>query len=729
VTRLINSAILSRMNLGEPFHIPDWLLRLFPFLLFASVPIVWFRRFLNRAMISGESSDPAPIHYATVRFLSLASVALWLLWTGSVIVLQPWQTMAQVFHLGPVCQSALHNLLTLLAPSLILSLLDSMSYDVTCVLRELDIPRWQHYIDSLFGRIWLTLPFALVGTGIALLNTLRKPGLIAAMLFILGGFFALILLQFGWLRRKVKLQFTPHSVSFGPLRDRAFALAQVAGVKLNQIYVFPMSRCRLANAYASEEKNLLLTDWLLRHLSIREVDAVIGHELAHMKRGHAGVQGLIFILLIAGPLFWFQWQKRVPDFANVAFFFLLCWYSIILVTQAVSRRHERHADLEGIRISQDPEAFITGLTRLDRLNMTPLEMGNLDEKIATHPSTRKRIHAVATAANVPPETINQLLANSAEPQSSEKYELPPVVEAATSGADPVFNSTLKHQMVMRYTFLYMAGLGGLPVLLIYLLSRWPAPSTYWAGCLGAALLSIAFILLIQDSAVGKLQARLRPRLRTRLFPGNQAPPLDPVFVGLSPHSGPRLYEGCHNWDLGFLEIHPGFLRYTGEQCKFTLAPEQIRSIHLGEGPRKWLQTNRIYFQWSDPASPLAHFSLCSAVSRSLWGDSRRNRHLFSRLQNWLLQFSVTTPIREERVAAFDGLPPTAEVTSQCPHDFARPSQFLLSLGLIAFLAFMISSMTLGERSRLAPRFYAAAWAAALHVFSTLPVWCRRSTSR
>src|SRR6266850_2024525 len=173
--------------------------------------------------------------------------------------------------------------------------------------------------------------------------------------------------------------------------------------------------------------------------------------------------------------------------------------------------------LEGVRISKDPEAFITALTQLDRLNMMPEELDTLDENVVTHPSTRKRIAAIARVSNLSPDHVSDLVASVRSRETVEGYELPAVVEAAAAGTSPLFNSTLKRQISLRFTFAYMFVLGGMPVLCLHLASLWPNAATQWAAYVGGALLSVATVLLVLDCAGGKLQVRLGPKLRARLL--------------------------------------------------------------------------------------------------------------------------------------------------------------------------------------------------------------------
>ena len=75
----------------------------------------------------------------------------------------------------------------------------------------------------------------------------------------------------------------------GVLRDRVFELARLAGVKVNQVYLWQTKDDRSANAAAVVGNKVLLTDYLLQNLSKRQVDYVVAHELAHLRHRHPGM--------------------------------------------------------------------------------------------------------------------------------------------------------------------------------------------------------------------------------------------------------------------------------------------------------------------------------------------------------------------------------------------------------------------------------------------------------
>src|SRR5262249_32213488 len=156
-----------------------------------------------------------------------------------------------------------------------------------------------------------------------------------------------------------------------------------------------------ANAYASDGEKLLLTDWLLRHLSPREVDAIIAHELAHMKCGHVPKLSWLTVLLCVPIVAWLRLKvKAVPDLEWVVLSALVLIHLAGLISKVLSRRFEDQADLEAVKIIGDPEALVTALVCLGQLNAMPHTLSSLDKAFSTHPSTRRRIEAIGKAGGI-----------------------------------------------------------------------------------------------------------------------------------------------------------------------------------------------------------------------------------------------------------------------------------------------------------------------------------------
>ena len=104
------------------------------------------------------------------------------------------------------------------------------------------------------------------------------------------------------LRAKIKVSgVAPEALTTGELRDRVFELAKRAAVKIKQVFVLSAGRMQIANAFATSAQTVMFTDYLLQRLTKREVHAIAGHELSHLRHGHPKKLGLTMIGVILFP--------------------------------------------------------------------------------------------------------------------------------------------------------------------------------------------------------------------------------------------------------------------------------------------------------------------------------------------------------------------------------------------------------------------------------------------
>src|SRR5262249_42812403 len=129
---------------------------------------------------------------------------------------------------------------------------------------------------------------------------------------------------------------SPRAITTGPLRDQLFDLAARAGVPIKQLYVFPTARGRLANAFAMSGGTVILTDYLLEHLSEREVVAALAHEIGHLKHDHPRkllftlVFSMIFIVLAMSMV---QIPYRFPSVATLIVAVAVSSFATMLVAR------------------------------------------------------------------------------------------------------------------------------------------------------------------------------------------------------------------------------------------------------------------------------------------------------------------------------------------------------------------------------------------------------------
>ena len=83
------------------------------------------------------------------------------------------------------------------------------------------------------------------------------------------------------------------SLAAGELRTRIFALAGRAGVTLRDVLILTSPESRPPIAFAGRWGVVILNDGVLRDLSRREVDAIVCHELAHLRAGYRGSKMIV----------------------------------------------------------------------------------------------------------------------------------------------------------------------------------------------------------------------------------------------------------------------------------------------------------------------------------------------------------------------------------------------------------------------------------------------------
>src|SRR3954454_13698130 len=186
------------------------------------------------------------------------------------------------------------------------------------------------------------------------------------------------------------------------------------------------------NAFASgmNEKQyaITVTSGLLQSLDDAEVEAVLGHELTHIRNGD--VRMLVIAVIIAGVIsffaemffrmfFYSRWESRsssndsdrgkggggiaiVIAIALVA----LAWFLSVVIRFALSRRREFLADAGSVELTKNPDAMISALRKIENrgelegATSAVMEMcvdnprSGFEDLFSTHPSIDSRIDAI-----------------------------------------------------------------------------------------------------------------------------------------------------------------------------------------------------------------------------------------------------------------------------------------------------------------------------------------------
>jgi len=372
-----------------------------------------------------------------------------------------------------------------------------------------------------------------------------------------------------------------HAVSHGALRDRLAALADKAGVRLQQLYVVPMKRSRMANAFAVQGGVVLLTDWLLENLEAREIDAVLAHELAHHRLGHP--RRLAFAAM-GGAAAGAASYLALGVAGAVAVGTVLS----LLLVRFFSRRFEYAADALAIRLTGDPEALVSGLVRITRLNHVPLQWSRTAEHGLTHPSTLRRVEAIARAGMIDAGRLRELL--SAGPPR----ERDTVPALATAGGK-LWSSASKRAEAGRLSWLLL--LAAITASAVMVSAAWTLELPRVLAAPAGAIAAFTTVTALTDLLVARGIAGLRGTLAGRL-----AAPPRARFVGFSPGESAHVYEGYFDWDLGFLAFERDALVYRGEETSFRLPRAAVVDVRRAAGPPGWIPAPRVAIEWHDPVT-------------------------------------------------------------------------------------------------------------------------------
>ena len=750
---LILRAALDSTTKAAPFHLSYGfrrgdLYRAFSimagFLLLPFLITLWMRR----AALQTAKDDPTAAWFSYFRTLNWCITGAMLLWItsgfGARHSVQNW------IHFTGVSgwRLILADVLVLVGPAFLVYLACiSISYPIYVQLKGSEWSRGEFLLQQVVtvGATALPLMFFL-----AALETLGKGSTVPMVLFLLA------YLSF-MTCRSLKLRLTkayPQAVTTGELRDRVFALAQGAGVKVGQIFVLPAGKGQVANAYAANTKVVMFTDYLLQHLTKREVDAITAHELSHLRHHHPVKRVLAFyaalflptyfnflvgqltglvalpvglLRLNGGSSLWArvysvigsfeQWSQRdfVLIVAGLAVFYFL------------SRRFEHAADAGAVRLTGDAEAQITGLLKLSRLNLMPIQWGKATESWLTHPSTVRRAERIAAAAGMPAAQLHQILENYQSLEKTRAVKDVPPVEGGpdnyyalpeVSNPDTLRSAARKRRLMQLRLWASLLTHVVPPALVALFAEKWrlegnPAFAVYVSGAILTVFLCQVVAVRLSVTGRAKQRALLAQRFQREGLPvGDRGD----VAMGFAPGAVPRFYGVNHyNWDTGFLVLSKDELVYIGEQTRFALSANQIEGVCLGQGGPSWWKPQRIYIRWRDSAKgQVGAFSFSSLEPCSTWKVRQQVRDLYARLLDWQMH-STTQPAR----AGLPELqaPSLGEVTSISPRKLGG---FKTNLRVLVFLVPLAAAVSVVFR--LDSAWYVCGVVLLARLVESIPFW-------
>jgi Zn-dependent protease with chaperone function len=647
-------------------------------LLLPIVLTLWIRR---RALNAREETK-AEICFAYFKFLKWGTLGGGLIWWSAIDLLHADDLVAFLILPIPGDYQAVMVILPWILlwcfPAAVYFLCLSLSMPMQA-LRGTKRTQRQILNQAFWSVARFLIPISLFMLGIA--ELFGSPR-VAVLLFVA----AVFTLKLGQRKLAQAYGLELHSLTSGELRDRAFAIAQKARAKLNQLYVMPTEQLRMANAFAHVGNNIFLTDYLIKNLSKREVDAIIGHEMTHLQKRHIGKGLVIVVIAMLAVGFGSVWTEHwIPEWFPVG----PAIYAVILAGIFFrSRRNEFAADAGAVKLTGDPEAMITSLVKVSRLNTIPLHWGKMDEKILTHPSTLRRITRMARSAGIPEEQIPELIRSAAAPPA-DVYAIP----STALPAGKIFSTRYKTQLSMRIAWVMLLTAAAVPAATALIVQRAHLYGTaHWVAYGVGLLMTIAVELVLANFLPlignGKLERRLREKLEKQFAPQKFR---DGLIVGMSPDASPRIYEGNWSWDSGFLTITGDRLDYQGEEAQFSVGRDEMESIALGSGPVGWWQSPSLYVTWQDAAAQKHVCNVRVLRARSMRQMARKTRLLAREMQDWSrgIQLPVGSLLaREEPRLHSDKIPGTTvfgQVTSMSPRKLVRGVFLVRLFGVDTFI--------------------------------------------
>ena len=187
-----------------------------------------------------------------------------------------------------------------------------------------------------------------------------------------------------------------------------------------QLYYIPS---RALNAFSLGTRNaaaVAITDGMLRALTLRELAAVLAHEMSHIANNDLWIMKLadvisratsflsyfgIFLLLLNVPLLMTA-STTVPWLLVLMFLFAPTLMSLLQL--ALSRTREYDADLDAARLTNDPAALAAALAKLERYQgrfwediFLPGRRIPEPSLLRTHPPTEERVRRLLEIAREP----------------------------------------------------------------------------------------------------------------------------------------------------------------------------------------------------------------------------------------------------------------------------------------------------------------------------------------
>lgn len=149
---------------------------------------------------------------------------------------------------------------------------------------------------------------------------------------------------------------------------------------------------------------VLFSSDLLEALTAGETTAIFAHEVGHLEyfdRRRLLKRNLVIWTLFAALLAATVWLGAESAlFSTLTWVWLLAILVLLVALTAGSQRREHDSDVRAVELTGDPEALVSGLTKIHNLMRMPRRWRESSEGRLSHPSLARRIRAIRESAGV-----------------------------------------------------------------------------------------------------------------------------------------------------------------------------------------------------------------------------------------------------------------------------------------------------------------------------------------
>ncbi|GGE26755.1 hypothetical protein GCM10011391_01350 [Pullulanibacillus camelliae] len=216
-------------------------------------------------------------------------------------------------------------------------------------------------------------------------------------------YFIVLFLIFCCLPLLITKLFKTKPLTDSDLTHRLHLLVEQAGVKRVKLYSLRLRGRRTANALVTgvRTKRILISEDLLTHLNARQIEAIVAHEIGHIKSFHIIKRFIVILLFFPyfGAIIYLLYRYEVyiqQNLSSALITFIIIAAAVIygLLLLYVCRFQEQQADLYTLKLGVDYRELSSALLKLARLNHMPIKRKRVLGWVRLHPSIAQRVWAL-----------------------------------------------------------------------------------------------------------------------------------------------------------------------------------------------------------------------------------------------------------------------------------------------------------------------------------------------